>query len=27
MRTPFSRELNESRSKISQNQEPGTEKK
>lgn len=26
MRTPFSRELNESRSKISQNQEPGTEK-
>jgi NADH-quinone oxidoreductase subunit C len=26
LRTPFSRELNESRSKISQNQEPGTEK-
>jgi len=26
MRTPFSRELNESRSNISQNQEPGTEK-
>jgi len=27
LRTPFSRELNESRSKISQNQEPGTEKR
>jgi NADH-quinone oxidoreductase subunit C len=27
LRTPFSRELNESRSKISQDQEPGTEKK
>ncbi len=26
LRTPFSRELNESRSKISQKQEPGTEK-
>ena len=26
LRTPFSRELNESRSKISQNQEPGTER-
>lgn len=26
MRTPFSRELNESRSKISQDQEPGTKK-
>ena len=27
LRTPYSRELNESRSKISQSQEPGTEKK
>ncbi len=27
LRTPYSRELNESRSKISTNQEPGTEKK
>lgn len=27
LRTPFSRELNESRSKISQDQEPGTNKK
>jgi NADH-quinone oxidoreductase subunit C len=27
LRTPYSRELNESRSKISSNQEPGTEKK
>jgi NADH-quinone oxidoreductase subunit C len=27
LRTPFSRELNESRSKISQSQEPGTEKR
>ena len=26
MRTPFSRELNENRSKVSQSQEPGTEK-
>ena len=26
LRTPYSRELNESRSKITQNQEPGTEK-
>jgi NADH-quinone oxidoreductase subunit C len=27
LRTPYSRELNESRSKVSTNQEPGTEKK
>jgi len=27
MRTPYSRELNESRSKFTQSQEPGTEKK
>ena len=27
MRTPYSRELNESRSKFTENQEPGTEKK
>lgn len=27
MRTPYSRELNESRSKVTENQEPGTERK